>query len=555
MTFLNILMFIGGLSMLLFGIQSLSACLCRFADGRLSHVVEEMTSSYSKGVLWGMGITSLIQSSAVMTVTVVGLTNAGMLRLRQAIAVIMGANIGTTLTAWILSVTGIVGESAAIQLFRPATLAAVFAVVGVILMSFIRNERGKALSSAFLSVAILFFGMMTMTEIALDLMENGFLTDLFRNGINPIFCMLIGIAITALLQSSSASIGILQAVSATGIVPVSLAVPMVLGMEIGACTAALISSVGSSVDAKRAAFSHLLFNIFGAVAFLFIFMIVGFIFDPAIYAMPISLVGIAVVHSLFNILTMVSLIPFIGRIEKLLCRIISEKTPSFSDAVILEQRFLFSPAFAAKHSYNAVLEMVSLVYESIIDAIQLLRSYDREICYHLSETKSLVDEYENKLRRYLTSLGRKELSREDGDSLSSMLCSVVILKQLGRVASDLGNVGSRIHEYRHEENLLSTLEPLFEPLREILRMTFSGFEHSGFDVSLLGDKCDTFRELCENAKNKCCNGFREDKFDAEVVMLLTSVIDDLRYISECCDELSSYISRSDVGLLEKRQEG
>ena len=551
MDFLNILTFIGGLAMLLFGIQSLSACLCRFADSRLSNIVDEMTSSSSRGVLWGAGITSVIQSSAVMTVTAVGLTNAGILRLRQAIAVIMGANIGTTLTAWLLSITGIAGDSALIQLFRPATLAALFAVIGVIVLIFVRSERGKTLSSAFLSVAILFWGMMTMTEIVLTFVENGLLTELIVERANPFLCLLVGIMITAILQSSSASIGILQAVSAAGIVPVSMAFPLLLGMEIGACTAAFISSFGGTIDAKRAAASHLLFNVLGAGVALMGFLLIGMFLNPSFYSMPISLVGIAAAHTLFNVVTAMVLMPNISRFERLLCRIVPDKKVMSSDTVILEQRFLFSPAFAAKHSYNAVLEMVSLVYENLIDAVYLLYRYDKEVYYHLLETKSLIDEYEKKLREYLASLSRKELTSRDGDSLAAMLCSVVMLKQMGRHAENIGTISFRYHESGNDGSVADVSSEIYEPFRELMKLIFVGFENPGFDTAAVCRKIEIVGELCDNAKNDCRAGLEKGTLDADTAIAALAVIEEVRQISECCDELSSYITQSDVGLLEK----
>lgn len=554
MTLIDVIMFIGGLAMLLFGIQTFSNCLCRLADGKLAHIVDEMTSSPLKGMLWGTGITSVIQSSAVMTVTVVGLTNAGMIRLRQAIAVIMGANVGTTLTAWILSLSGIEGTAEMIQLFRPATLAAIFAVIGVVFLIFVRSERGKLISSAWLSVAILFFGMMTMTEIALSLGKSDFLSGVLSGDVHPLICLVFGILITAALQSSSAMVGVLQAISIAGVVPVSVALPLLFGVEIGACTAAILSSVGASVEAKRAAMAHFLFNVIGAVVFFALYAVIGLIFEPAFYSAPISIFGIAIVHSLFNLLVMICLLPVVSQIEKILCRIIPEGNDDPMDVVILENRFLFSPAFAAKHSYNALLEMVSLVYENLMDALHLIHAYDREVYHHLVDTKSLIDEYEKKLRRYLTSLSRKELSEKDGDALGAMLCSVVMLKRLDQIAVDIGKTGFETKKQANGFSPGAELKVITEPLCEMIHKTFGSFEKNDMDLPLYHQRMDDLMHLCDDMRHRCRRFLAAGELDAENAIAMITYIGHLERILECCGELSSYIQNSDFSLCENQKD-
>lgn len=326
---------------------------------------------------------------------------------------------------------------------------------------------------------------------------------------------------------------------------------MLLGMEIGACTAAFISSFGGTVDAKRAAAAHLLFNVFGAVVAFAGFLVIGMFFHPDFYFTPISLVGIAAAHSLFNIATAAALMPNISRFERLLCRVVPDKKTVSFDTVILEQRFLFSPAFAAKHSYNAVLEMVSLVYENLIDGIYLLYRYDKEVYYHLMETKSLIDEYEEKLRKYLSSLSRKELTVRDGDSLTAMLCSVVMLKQMGRHAQTIGATSFRYYESGSVGLLTEVSSDIYEPFRELLHLIFSGFEDPDFDITAVRRKIEIMEELCEKAKNDCRIGLEKGTLDTDIAVAALTVIEEIRRISECCNELSLYISHSDVGLLEK----
>lgn len=554
MTLIDVIMFIGGLAMLLFGIQTLSNCLCRLADGKLAHIVDEMTSSPLKGVLWGTGITSVIQSSAVMTVTVVGLTNAGMIRLRQAIAVIMGANVGTTLTAWLISLSGIEGTTEMIQLFRPTTLAALFAVAGVVVLIFVHSERGKLISSALLSVAILFFGMMTMTEIALSLGETAFISGILSGNVHPLVCLVFGILITAALQSSSAMVGVIQAVSIAGVVPVSVALPLLLGVEIGACTAAILSSMGASKEAKRAAAAHLLFNVIGSVVFFAVFTAIGLIFDPAFYSEPISIFGIAIAHSLFNLLIMICLLPAISKVEKILYRIIPDGNDEPMDVVILENRFLFSPSFAAKHSYNALLEMVSLVYENLMDALHLIYAYDKDVYHHLIDTKSLIDEYEKKLRRYLTSLSCKELSEKDGDALGAMLCSVVMLKRLDQIAVDIGKTSFSSKKQTSDVSFGAELKVAIESIGEMVHKTLGSFEKNDADYLLCHQRIDDFMLLCEDMRSCCQIKLSAGEYDAENVITMISYIGHLERVAECCEELSSYIQNSDFSLCENQKD-
>lgn len=554
MTLINIVMFIGGLSMLLFGIQFLADSLCRLADDRLAHIVDEMTSSTLKGILWGTGITSVIQSSSVLTVTVVGMTNAGMIGLRRAIAVIMGANIGTTLTAWILSLIGIESGGEMLQIFRPATVAAIFAVVGVVLLIFVRSERKRLVATVFFSLAILFFGMMTMTEIAFTLAESQWITGLLSGNVHPLLCFGVGILITAALQSSSTTVGILQAVSVAEMVPVAVALPLLFGIEIGACAAAIVSSLGASAEAKRAALAHLLFNVIGVGIYLTLFILVGVFADPAFYDAPISIFGIAMAHSFFNLSVTFLLLPFLSRLENVLYRILPDRNEEIAECIILEKRFLFSPSFAAKHSYNALVEMASLVYENVMDALSLVYAFDRSIYHHVVDNKALVDEYEEKLRRYLTDLSRKELSERDGDALAAMLCSVVMLKRLDQTAVDIGKTSFEYCGLGTGASLGIGLKEILKSLCDVVPRAFGGFEHSDFDSELLLGELEHIEELCGDGRRRCRAKAEQGEYNADTTVALITYIGYMERIAECCEELSSYIHRSDFSLCESQRE-
>lgn len=554
MTLINAIMFIGGLSMLLFGIQSLADSLFRLADDKLAHIVDEMTSSTLKGILWGTGITSVIQSSAVLTVTVVGLTNAGMLGLRRAIAVIMGANIGTTFTAWLLSLIGIEAGSEMIQIFRPATLAALFAVAGVVILIFVPSERKKQITSILFSLAILFFGMMTMTEIAFSLSESSLVEKLLSGHVSPLLCFGLGLLVTAALQSSSAAIGVMQAVSVAAMIPVSVALPLLFGMEIGSCVAALVSSVGAGIAAKRAALAHLLFNVIGAAFYMTLFVLVGIIADPGFYAAQISIFGIAVAHSGFNLSMTLFLLPFLSRLEALLYRLLPDGGEEGPEAVVLEKRFLFSPAFAARHSYDALVEMASLVYENVMDALKLVYAFDRNIYHHVIENRRLVDEYEEKLRAYLANLSRKELSEKDGDALAAMLCAAVMLKRLDQTAVDIGRMSFENSGPMDQTAVVGGLREIIGSLCGVVPKVFGGFEHSDFDSERLLGELEAVEELCVDGRRRCRSGLERGEYAAGVALAGVTYIGYMERIAECCGELSSYIHRSDFSLCENQRD-
>lgn len=551
MTLFNVITFIGGLAMLLFGIQFLIDNLCRLTGGKFGSIVGEMTSSPLKGVFWGVGLTALIQSSSVMTVSVVGLTNAGMIRLRQAVTLIMGANIGTTLTAWLFALTGVEGGNVLFQLLKAQNLSPFLAIAGVLVLLLAKTDRMKRVANVLLGLAIMFFGMMLMTGMTSLLTENGAFSGFMHRFSHPLIYFAVGFLLTAFMQSSVTSIAFLQAVAVSGVMHMSLAIPAIMGLEVGACVMALISAHGTSFEAKQAAVAHLLFNFFGTVLFFVFYVFLYFALGPLFFSQPISMVGIAAVHSIFNLVTAAVLLPILPYFEYWVTRLVPVGKNESSEAIILEKRFLSSPSFAAQYSQSAMMEIMSLVYETLIDGLSLIYYYDNDVFQHLKETKSLVNEYEGKLRRYLTELSCRELTEKDGNALASMLCSAVLLKQMTQMAVNIGGIGN---DYKTslsagitETNLLSVADVV----REVLRKTFGNGISPGQGDASLGKKIRQIKELRIDGENHCREQLQNGVYDAEDVMLYLSYAGQLERIAECCGELSSCISRSDFVLSDE----
>lgn len=547
MTILYAISFIGGLAMLLFGMHVLTGGLCRLADSKLSYVLDSMTSSPWKGILWGTGITGVIQSSAVTTVTVVGLINAGIIRLRQAIAIIMGANIGTTMTAWILSIAGIHQSRFILRFLQPDIIGPVLAFTGVVFLLFSHRDRGRSIAATFMGFALLLYGMAVMVQVTTYLAEDDVFLSIVHTFHHPLLYIVIGFLVTVLLQSSSISIGIIQAAAVAGLMHLDCALMALVGMELGATIVALISGVGTSLGAKRAALSHFLFNLIGAVLFLLLFGISYLILGRTFFSQPVTIYGIAVAHTLFNVLAAVCLLPGLGFFEKLVCFFLPDQEDPGQEAIVLDKRFFETPSFAAQKGKDATVELMSLVYENLSDALSLLYGYDKDVCRHLKETKHRIDEYEQKLREYLARLSCKELSEEDGDALALMLCSVVLLKRMSAIAVRIGE-GSATHAKANTSVVPDAeLSLVCEYVQGILKDTLMSWVRQ--NDSLQRSKVAKARELALRSKANSVELLNEKAYSTEDALFYMAFADGLAEIAACCDELSSYIFCSDLFLL------
>lgn len=451
MDFFDLLTMIGGLALFLYGMHLLGEGLSRASGGRMEKILEKMTYSKWRAVLLGAGVTAIIQSSSATTVMVVGFVNSGMMKLSQAIGIIMGANVGTTITSWILSLTGIESGSFLMQLLKPSAFSQIFAMIGVILLLFSGKEKHKNAATILIGFAVLMIGMDTMSAAVKPLADVPEFTNILLLFSNPVPGMIAGIILTAVIQSSSASVGILQALCATGAVSYSTAVPIILGQNIGTCVTALLSSVGTSRNAKRAAIVHLYFNLIGTVVFMAVFYLLnaavefGFMQDAA------RPYGIAVVHTIFNIFATCLLLPFSDLLEKLAYLTIKEEAGESAeiryideDVKALDSRFINNPALAMEQCRKVISHMADTVQESCRKATGLLERYTREAVESVQQMEKDVDRYEDVIGTYLLKLTGKDLSERDSRTLTLYLHCIGDFERISDHAAGIAIACSRM---------------------------------------------------------------------------------------------------------------
>lgn len=420
MDIFNVLTMIGGLCLFLFGMNLMGQALERRAGGKLQSLLDKMTGSVPAGFLTGLGITAIIQSSSATTVMVVGFVNSGLMTLRQAINVIMGANVGTTVTAWLLSLAGISGSNIWVNLLKPSSFTPVLALIGIIFYMFCKSGKKKDTGMILLGFATLMFGMETMSGAVSGLKDVPAFASLFLMFKNPILGVLAGALLTGIIQSSSASVGILQALAVTGQVSYAAAIPIIMGQNIGTCVTALISSVGTQKNAKRAAVVHLMFNVIGVVVLLTAFWIVKIVFAPAILDEDATMSGIAIAHSLFNILCTAMLLPAGGLLEKLAIRIVPDKGGK-EQPVELEERLLITPSVALGRCRAVAGEMARCAGEALHMALTTFENYPPELAESIRENESRCDRYEDELGTYLVRLSAQQLSDAESEEATELL--------------------------------------------------------------------------------------------------------------------------------------
>ena len=420
MDIFNVLTMIGGLCLFLFGMNLMGQALERRAGGKLQSLLDKMTGSVPAGFLTGLGITAIIQSSSATTVMVVGFVNSGLMTLRQAINVIMGANVGTTVTAWLLSLAGISGSNIWVNLLKPSSFTPVLALIGIIFYMFCKSGKKKDTGMILLGFATLMFGMETMSGAVSGLKDVPAFVSLFLMFKNPILGVLAGALLTGIIQSSSASVGILQALAVTGQVSYAAAIPIIMGQNIGTCVTALISSVGTQKHAKRAAVVHLMFNVIGVVVLLTAFWIVKIVFAPAILDENATMSGIAIAHSLFNILCTAMLLPAGGLLEKLAIRIVPDKGGK-EQPVELEERLLITPSVALGRCRAVAGEMARCAGEALHMALTTFENYSPELAESIRENESRCDRYEDELGTYLVRLSAQQLSDAESEEATELL--------------------------------------------------------------------------------------------------------------------------------------
>ncbi len=543
MDIFDLLTLIGGLCLFLFGMTLMGSALERSAGSKLEIMLGKLTSGKFAGLLTGLGVTAVIQSSSATTVMVVGFVNSKLMSLKQAIHVIMGANIGTTVTAWILSLSGISGDNILLKLLKPSSFTPILALIGIILFMFTKSNKKKDIGTVLLGFATLMFGMETMTGAVSGLRDVPAFQELFVTFKNPILGVLAGAVLTAIIQSSSASVGILQALAATGAVSYAAAIPIIMGQNIGTCVTAMISSVGTTKNAKRAAVVHLSFNVIGTVVCLGVFSLAKILFAPALLNESATFAGIASAHSIFNIACTLLLLPMSGIIEKLAYKLIPDsKLPEKVSE--LDDRLLATPAVALECAHNLTCDMAKIATDSLISSIECVAVYDKAKAEAIREAEDKTDHFEDIIGSYLVKLSAKQLNEKEG-AMASML-----LKAIGdfeRISDHAVNIVESAEEMCEKEIVFSDsakaeMDSLSAAITEIVALSYSAFvenntEQANF-VEPLEQVVDRMKELL---RTRHIDRLRMGGCGIEAGFVWSDLITDMERVADHCSNIAACV--------------
>lgn len=485
MDIFDILTMVGGLCLFLFGMDIMGQALERRAGGALRSLLSKLTSNKLAGLLTGLCVTAVIQSSSATTVMVVGFVNSALMTLKQAINVIMGANIGTTVTAWILSLGGIDGDNLIMQLLKPTSFTPVLALIGIVMTMFCKDSKKKDTGTILLGFATLMFGMDTMSDAVSGLADVPEFQQLFLLFKNPILGVLAGAVLTAIIQSSSASVGILQALAATGQVSLGAAIPIIMGQNIGTCITAILSSFGTNKNAKRAALVHLSFNIIGTALCLTLFYIVRAVFAPAILDDSANYVSIAVAHSVFNVFCTIVLFPMGGLLEKLVIKLVPDAKGK-EDVVELDERLLATPSLALESCHNLAIDMVDAASAALRGGIKSLREYSSELASEVCENEEKTDHYEDILGTYLVKLSGHPISAEDNAEAAKLLRMIGDFERISDHGVNLLKSAEEMRDKKIDftEAAQGELDVILDAANEILDLTRRAFVENDLNAAL-----------------------------------------------------------------------
>ena len=551
MDIFSVLSLIGGLALFLCGMNTMGDGLVKLSGGKLEGILERLTSNRIMALLTGAMVTAVIQSSSATTVMVVGFVNSGIMQLGQAVGIIMGANVGTTITSWLLSLTGIQGTSMVIQLLKPSSFSPVLAAIGIILtMTAKDNNKKKDTGGILLGFAILMFGMETMSDAVAPLADNEAFTSILVTFSNPILGMIAGAVLTAVIQSSSASVGILQALCATGAVGYSTAIPIIMGQNIGTCVTALISSVGASRNARRASMIHLYFNVIGTVLFMVVFYSVNKFVDFAFMDANVNPAGIAIIHSLFNVGCALVLFPFANVLVKLAKISVPGNEEEKNEdelpqkLMALDERFLDSPAFAMNLSRTAVEEMAMLATDSFSKALNNMKNYSADTVEEIKRTEELIDKYDDIIGSYLVKLSGGDMNVDDSRSMSVLLHCI---NDFERISDHARNMAENAEEMKEKgitlsDECLRDMDVFFGAIEEILQITVKSFQENDYELAKHVEPLeDTIDALCLEMKNRHVIRLRTGECSLFTGMYYEDIVTDAERVSDHCSNVAIYL--------------
>ena len=543
MTIFDVLTLIGGLCLFLFGMNLMGDALERSAGSKLEVMIGKLTTGKLAGLLTGLGVTAVIQSSSATTVMVVGFVNSKLMTLKQAIHVIMGANIGTTVTAWILSLSGISGSNMFLKLLKPSSFTPLLALIGIILVMFTKQNKKKDIGVVLLGFATLMFGMETMTDAVSGLKNIPAFQEMFLMFKNPILGVIVGAILTAVIQSSSASVGILQALAVTGAVSYGAAIPIIMGQNIGTCITALLSSVGTTKNARRAALVHLSFNVIGTVVCLAGYAAVNAFLSPALFDDAATYAGIATAHSVFNIACTLLLLPMSGLLEKLAYKLIPE-TQQVETVSELDERLLGTPAIALECAHNLTFEMAKVATDALMNSIHCLSHYDGTQAEAIRAAETRTDHLEDVIGTYLVKLSSKQLNETEGATASMLLKAIGDLERISDHAVNILESAEEMQEksitFSHSAN--TEMDSLANATLEIVELSRTAFitesvEHAVL-VEPLEQVIDRMKELL---RSRHIDRLREGNCPIEVGFVWSDLITNMERVADHCSNIAGCI--------------
>ena len=540
MTIFDGLSLIGGLVLFLYGMNVMGNALEKRAGSRLRAILSGMTSTTFRGFLLGMGVTAVIQSSSATTVMVVGFVNSGLMTLRQAIGVIMGANIGTSVTSWLLSLSAIEGDSLWLQLLKPTSFTPVLALIGIIFYMFQKNPKRKDTGLIFIGFAVLMFGMDTMSDAVAGLRDVPAFRDILTWFTNPILGVLAGLVLTAVIQSSSASVGILQALTVTGSITYGAAIPIVMGQNIGTCISAAISAIGASKNAKRTAAVHVLFNTLATLILLPLYYLADWLFALPFADRLADPVGIAACHTGFNLLAVIVLIPAAGLLEKLACRFVPD-TREKEKNQLLDERLFAAPPVAMERCRTVAVTMAEMAVDSARQALSLLYSYEEKTADAIRRAEEQVDRYEDRLGTYLVKLSALDMTEEDSVRANEILHIIGDFERISDHALNLLDAAEEIREkqFTFTDAARAELSVMMGAVREILDLSLTAFREEDLASAEMVEPLEqVVDELRDTIKKHHIARLRQGGCTVEMGFVLTDILADLERVSDHCSNVA-----------------
>ncbi len=546
----NILTFVLGLAFTLFGMNQMCSGLERLSGGRLETVLSKATDTKSKhpivgrikGMLVGCGVTALVQSSSSTTVMTVGFVNSGIMRLEQAIGIIMGANIGTTVTTWLFALTGVSADAWYVQIFTPKVFAPVLALVGIVLLIFSKRQRRRDAGSTLVSFGVLMYGMSMMSGVCATLADVPLVTEVFSTLENPILGVLAGALFTGIIQASAAALGIVQALAASGSITYAAAIPIILGTNIGTCVTALLSCVGASKNAKRTAMVHLYFNIIGSVLFLGLFYGLNAIFDFAFMKLPLNAADIALVHTIFNVSATIVLLPMGGLLAKLARLTIRDK-PGDRDVPtsLLDDRFLNTPGYAVEQCVTVAGKMATLTRETLLLSLQLLDAYDETVAAKVADGEEHADRYEDKLGTYLVKISGKQLEERDSKRTNQLLHVISDFERISDHAVNLSESAAEMRDkgLRFSDAAMEELNVLRTALTDIVNLSFDAYHHDDVERARLVEPLeDVIDALTQELRSRHLRRLQRGECTIQLGFVYNDILTNIERVSDHCSNIA-----------------